>query len=194
MTKQGHELQFGVNHLSHFLLFEMLRASMLASTTEEFTSRVTVVSSCAYRNRGIAQDSDYNFRKDTYEPNIAYGQSKTANVYTANDIERRFGAQGLHGLSVHPGVIVEAGIVRHLTDDYKKLVAMFGENPTFEPQSKNSAQGAGCIVWASVADVLNGREGLFLEDCREGQSVKEVHSGGILARAAGAIIKQQRRN
>ena len=44
---------------------------------------------------------DYNLQKQGYDPWVAYGQAKTANIYMANEIERRYAHQGLHGLSLH---------------------------------------------------------------------------------------------
>ena len=145
-TTQGHEMQFGVNHLSHFLLFELLRPALLSGCSSDFASRAVVVSSCAHRGSGLVEGFDYNFEKQPYDAGISYGQSKTANAYMANEIERRFGTQALHGLSVHPGVIMGTGFVRHLTDDVNKFEAMLAANPSFRPQTKSSAQGAASIM------------------------------------------------
>lgn len=172
-TKQGHEMQFGVNHLSHFLLFETLRPALLTSSTSELASRIVTVSSCAHRNSGLVQGHDYDFEATPYDPGVSYGQSKTANIYMTNEVERQFGTQGLHGLSVHPGVIMETGIVRHMTDDNTKLESMLAQNPKFRPQTKSSAQGAGCILWAAVATELEARGGLYIEDCGVGQPVQK---------------------
>ena len=166
-------MQFGVNHLSHFLLFELLRPALLAGSSSDLASRAVVVSSCAHRGSGLVEDLDYDFEKRPYDAGITYGQSKTANAYMANEIERRFGAQGLHGLSVRPGVIMETGLVRHLTDDVEKFEAMLAENPSFRPRTKSSAQGAASIMWAAVASSLEGKGGMYLEDCAIGQPVKK---------------------
>lgn len=168
-TEQGHETQFGVNHLAHFLLFEKLRSALLASSTKDFASRVISVSSCAHRGGALNPESDYDFETTKYEPLVAYSQSKTANIYMANEIERQFGAQGLHGLSVHPGVIMDTGLVRHLTDDHTKLEEMFAQNPTFRPRTKNPSQGAATILWTAITGELEGKGGLYTEDCEVGE-------------------------
>ena len=173
-TIQGHEMQFGVNHLAHFLLFRHLCQTLLKCSAKDFASRVVMVSSCAHRGSGLVADGEYDFVKTTYMPNIAYGQSKTANIYMASELERRFSAQGLHGLSVHPGVIMETGITRHMTTDHKKLEAQITEaSPMFAHQAKSSQQGAGCIVWAAVAANLEGSGGMYLEDCDISQPAKK---------------------
>lgn len=172
-TKQGHEMQFGVNYLSHFLLFEVLRPALLASSTSEFASRAVMVSSCAHRGSGLVQGYDYDFETTPYDAGVSYGQSKTANIYAANEIERRFGAQGLHGLSVHPGVIMDTGLVRHMTDNPAEFESMLAQNPKFRPQTKSPPQGAASILWAAVATELEARGGQYLEDCSIGQPVEK---------------------
>jgi NAD(P)-dependent dehydrogenase (short-subunit alcohol dehydrogenase family) len=79
-TEEGFESQFGVNHLAHFLLFNLLKETMLRSSTKERSSRVVMVSSSGHRNSG-GLVGDCNFKKGEYAPGKAYGQSKTANVY-----------------------------------------------------------------------------------------------------------------
>ena len=169
MTAQGHEMQFGVNHLAHFLLFKTLCPALLATSAEDFASRVVTVSSCAHRGSGLL--AKYDTSKAL---GMAYGQSKTANIYMANELERRFSARGLHGLSVHPGVILETGLVRHLADDYKQLETQFNDTmPGFEYEAKNAQQGAASIIWAAVAAKLEGVGGLYLEDCDVAQPATE---------------------
>jgi NAD(P)-dependent dehydrogenase (short-subunit alcohol dehydrogenase family) len=78
-TKEGFETQFGVNHLAHFLLFQLLKPTLLASSTPAFNSRVVSLSSSGHRACGIQFD-DLDFKKAGYNPWQAYGQAKTANV------------------------------------------------------------------------------------------------------------------
>jgi NAD(P)-dependent dehydrogenase (short-subunit alcohol dehydrogenase family) len=100
-TKDGNELQFQTNHLAHFLLFYRLKDLLLSSSTPEFHSRVVNVSTSAHRYSPLKLDN-INF-KGEYNGWLAYGSSKTANIYMANQIERLYGSQGLHGYSLHPG-------------------------------------------------------------------------------------------
>lgn len=172
-TKQNHEMQFGVNHLAHFLLFELLAPALLKSSTTDLHSRVVVVASCAHRSNALVAEGDYDFTKASYNPFTSYGQSKTANIYMANELERRFGSQGLHGLSVHPGVIMETSLVRHLTDDGKKLGEYFtSKSSGFAGECKDAQQGAASIVWAAVSSDLEGKGGLYLEDCSISEPVQ----------------------
>ncbi|KAM0511842.1 hypothetical protein ACHAPE_009518 [Trichoderma viride] len=101
-------MQFGVNHLAHFLLFELLKPALLASASPEFSSRVVNISSFAHHVASINEFGDYNFEKTEYNDWVSYGQSKTANIYMANEIERRYASRGLYATSVHPGMIATA--------------------------------------------------------------------------------------
>ncbi|RGP58935.1 alcohol dehydrogenase [Fusarium sporotrichioides] len=162
LTKDGHELQFGTNHLSHFLLFELLKPALLAATTPDFHSRVVVVSSTAHLRNGINDSDNYNFEKGGYTLWGAYAQSKTANIYMANEVERRYGSQGLHGISLHPGGIMTP-LARHLpqaelestvTDDLLR-------------QLKSPEQGAATTVWAAIGKQWEGMGGKYLANCDE---------------------------
>ncbi|KAK0609738.1 hypothetical protein B0T17DRAFT_621531 [Bombardia bombarda] len=93
-TKDGFELQFQTtNHLSHFLLFYLLKDLLLASATPEFHSRVVTVASAAHRYSPCRLDN-INFDGE-YNGWMAYGSSKTANVYFDNQVERLYGPQKL---------------------------------------------------------------------------------------------------
>ena len=158
-TVDGFETQFGTNHLAHFLLFQLLKAALLASSTPSFNSRVVCLSSSGHRGAGVQFD-DYNFEKGNYAPWKAYGQSKTANIYMANEIERRYGAKGLHGLSVMPGGIM-TGLQVHVMDQLSAgLDAM-------RDYMKSPEQGAATTVYAALSKEWEGSGGRYLEDCQE---------------------------
>ncbi|XPS72184.1 hypothetical protein M3J09_004350 [Ascochyta lentis] len=106
-TADGFELQFGTNHLAHFLLFQLLKPTLLASATPDFGSRVIFLSSVGHCGGAFAfSNSDtINFVSKPYDPVAAYAQSKLAAVYMANEIERRFSSRHLHAFSAMPGGI-----------------------------------------------------------------------------------------
>lgn len=170
-TAEGIELQFGTNHLGHFLLFALLREMMLVSVSAEFHCRVIGVTSSAHRGAviplgdmsqiGIDEKGEYNGR-------TAYGQSKLANIYMVNEIERRYGRQGVHGLSVHPGGIF-TGLQKHVSEDVMGRL----QEPEVMRHMKSEEQGAATTVLASVGSEWEGVGGLYLEDCREGEPVRE---------------------
>ena len=77
---------------------------MLASSAPEFHSRVVIVSFPGRMSGGVHFDN-YGFEIGNYTPWAGYVQSKTADIYMANEIETRYRAKGLHGLSLNPGGI-----------------------------------------------------------------------------------------
>jgi len=161
-TKDGFETQFGTNHLAHFLFFNLVKDTLIASSTPEFNSRVVCVSSSGHRTGGIHFD-DYGLEKGEYNPWISYAQSKTANIYMANEIENRYGSQGLHGLALHPGGIWTP-LQKHIAAD--QLEAMKSA-PGVDNIMKSPAQGAATSVYAAVGKEWEGKGRLFLEDCGE---------------------------
>lgn len=157
-TADGFETQFGTNHLGHFLLFYLLKDIMLASSTPEFNSRVVLLSSCAHQ-AGSVVFNNLNLEGE-YEPWKSYGQSKTANLWTSSEIDRRFGSQGLHAWSVHPGGIMTE-LQRHCSDATKQEWA---DDKDLAKVWKSPEQGAATTVLAAVCPELEGKGGLYLED------------------------------
>ncbi|EEU48202.1 uncharacterized protein NECHADRAFT_75545 [Fusarium vanettenii 77-13-4] len=159
-TKDGFETQFGTNHLAHFLLFNLVQPALLAGTTPSFASRVVVLSSVAHRF-GEVNFEDVNF-DGGYDAMAAYAASKTANLWTANEIERRYGSQGVHAWSVQPGAVL-TNLVRHMSDEQKG--ALDGD-AYLASIYKNPDQGAATSVWGATAKALEGKGGRYLEDCQ----------------------------
>lgn len=161
-TADGFETQFGTCHLAHFLLFELLKPTLLASSTPHFNSRVVALASSGHRGGGVRFD-DYNFEEGDYSPWIAYGQAKTANIYMTNEIDRRYGSKGLHGLSAMPGGIM-TGLQKHVPgmEEMTKQEAV-------QKYMKNAEQGAATTVYAALSKDWEGRGGRYLEDCGESE-------------------------
>ncbi|USP81118.1 short chain dehydrogenase [Curvularia clavata] len=158
-TADGFERQLGTNHLSHFLLFQLLSPLLLASATPSYPSRVITLSSVGHRFAGINWD-DLNFEKE-YDPMAAYAQSKLAAIYTASEIERRYGARHLHAWSVMPG-----GIWTGLQSDMPAAVKQaWEENKEFQKYWKSADQGAATTVWAALSSEVEDMGGRYLEDC-----------------------------
>ncbi|KAJ6781832.1 hypothetical protein PWT90_08778 [Aphanocladium album] len=168
-TKEGFELHWGTNHLAHFLLVQLLTPLLIASSTAEFQSRVVIVSSTAHRNAPM-DFADLNWEHRKYDGILAYGQSKLANLYTATEIERRYGAQGLHGWAVHPGGI-RTGLQRPSVADYL-LIFKAGIMDSLNAMM-NAQQGASTSVWAAVSRQLEGCGGKYLEQTAVSEPVKK---------------------
>jgi len=156
-TVDGFETQFGTNHVAHFLLFQLLKPTLLASSTPEFASRVVNVSSIGHGG-GPVQFDDLDFSKSGYDRWKSYGQAKTANILMANQISKLY-APKLQGLSLHPGGIA-TGLQKHLPEDFFPW-----KDPKVAAYIKSTEQGAATSVWAAVSKELEGYGGLYLDDC-----------------------------
>jgi NAD(P)-dependent dehydrogenase (short-subunit alcohol dehydrogenase family) len=189
-TEQGFELQFGTNHLGHFLLTGLL----LPALRKGAPARVVCVSSSGHRFSTVNLD-DPNYEKRPYDKWEAYGQAKTANIWHALELDRREQGRGVRAIAIHPGMIVtELG--RHLTDDDRKALmervaaASKAAGHAVTPGGsrwKSIPQGAATQVWAATAPELANRGGLYLEDCHvTGPSPDPMAPGGYTAWALDA--------
>lgn len=97
-TADGFEMQFGVNHLGHFAL--------TAQLIDRITDRVVTLSSIAHAHTPMLWINDLNYEYRFYQRNLAYAQSKLANLMFARELERRLFAAGspVRSYAVHPGV------------------------------------------------------------------------------------------
>jgi NAD(P)-dependent dehydrogenase (short-subunit alcohol dehydrogenase family) len=184
-TKDGFEMQFGVNHLAHFLLFELLKPALLASADLKLSSRVVNLSSSAHHVASINESSNYNFENTEYIDWVAYGQAKTANLYMANEIERRYGSRGLHATSVHPGMIA-TGLMQHLDE---AMVERIKKDDKAMKIAKSTEQGAATTVWAAIGKEWEDKGGEYLADCDRttlGDDKHEVTGVGYAAHAYDA--------
>jgi NAD(P)-dependent dehydrogenase (short-subunit alcohol dehydrogenase family) len=163
-TADGFELQFGINHLGHFVLTTLLLPTLRAAAATSGNARVVTVASEAHRHWGIDLD-DVNFERRGYDTFLAYGQAKSANILMTVELHRRVGADGITALAVHPGTCA-TNLGRYLDRaTAKKLFAMSTE--TFAPENmKSVAQAAATTVWAATEPSLAGRGGTYLADCQ----------------------------
>jgi NAD(P)-dependent dehydrogenase (short-subunit alcohol dehydrogenase family) len=185
-TKDGFETQFGTNHLAHFLFFNLLKDTLIASSTPEFNSRVVCVSSSGHRGGGVHFD-DYGLEKGEYNPWVSYSQSKTANIYMASEIENRYGSQGLHGISLHPGGIWTP-LQKHMSEE--RLKAMKSA-PGVDKIIKSPAQGAATSIYAAIGKEWEGKGRIFLEDCAQPGPLVDYNDYSQAGYAAHAFDKEK---
>lgn len=161
-TVDGFETHFGTNHLGHFLLTNLLVPALLADPP----ARVVNLSSGGHVASGIIWD-DPNYERRPFDKMEAYGQSKTANILFALELDRRLGDRGVRAYSVHPGMIVTTDLGRTMTkDDYRQMKERAKANPSGGlPPVKTEAQGAATTVWAATAPELDSHGGAYLADC-----------------------------
>ena len=163
LTEDGHEMHFATNHLAHFLLFQLLKPALLASSTPNFHSRVVNVSSSGHRASNLNESDNYSFQKGGYHHTLAYPNSKLANVYMANELDRRYGHKGIHATSLHPGGI-DTKISRHVGREFVEQIL---SDEKLVKILKSSEQGAATTVLAAVGKEWEHKGGKYLEDCEE---------------------------
>ena len=109
-TKDGFEMQFGTNHVGHFLLTNLLMPAILDGDKP----RIINLSSAGHTHSDVDLE-DPNFDTSEYNAWESYGRSKSANIHFTQELVRRYGNK-LQSFAVHPGVILtELG--RHLTPE-----------------------------------------------------------------------------
>ncbi|TAL23330.1 MAG: SDR family NAD(P)-dependent oxidoreductase [Frankiales bacterium] len=158
-TAQGFELQLGTNHLGHFLLTRLLEPALVAGAP----ARVVNVSSRGHLRAGLDLD-DPHWHTRPYDKWKAYGQSKTANVLFTVELERRWGPAGVHAYALHPGVIMTE-LSRHLTEADLAALSSGARPGGGQLTLVDVPTGAATQVWAATTPELEGRGGLYLEDC-----------------------------
>src|ERR1700741_312781 len=156
-TADGFETQFGTNHLGHFVLIN--RIAPLLRTG----GRLINLSSAGHRYSNVDLN-DPNFERTPYEPFVAYGRSKTANILFAVAFDERHRGRGIRAAAVHPGVIqtelgryAEPGRIEKVIAQINEQLAAEGRGPF---QWKTIPQGSATSVWAAVvasSDEIGGQ-------------------------------------
>jgi NAD(P)-dependent dehydrogenase (short-subunit alcohol dehydrogenase family) len=184
-TADGFETQFGTNHLGHFVFVNRIATLIRAG------GRLINLSSAGHRYSNVDLE-DPNFERTPYEPFVAYGRSKTANILFAVAFDKRHRNRGVRAAAVHPGGIqtelgryADPGRIEKLVKQINEQLAAEGKGPF---QWKTIPQGAATSVWAGViaaADEIGGR---YCENCHVGNLVPDsatitVISEGVRAYA-----------
>lgn len=160
-TADGFETQFGTNHLGHFVFVNRLGPLLNPG------GRIVSLSSAGHRNSDVDLE-DPNFEHTRYEPFIAYGRSKTANILFAVALDKRLKGRGIRATALHPGGI-QTELGRHLTPELiEQMRARWRAASGGQAQAmrfKTVPQGTATTVWSGCvasADTVGGR---YCEDC-----------------------------
>jgi NAD(P)-dependent dehydrogenase (short-subunit alcohol dehydrogenase family) len=169
-TADGFETQFGTNHLGHFVLVNRISSLINAG------GRLINLASSGHRFSTVDLE-DPNFERTPYEPFVAYGRSKTANILFAVAFDKRHRDRGVRAAAVHPGAIhTELGRYMDLSqfqktiDEMNQQLAEQGKPPF---QLKTVPQGAATSVWAAVVASAEEIGGRYCENCHVGEIVPD---------------------
>jgi NAD(P)-dependent dehydrogenase (short-subunit alcohol dehydrogenase family) len=157
LTPDGWELQFATNHLGHFALARGLHDALAAAAG----ARIVSLSSRGHLRSPVVFE-DINFSARAYDPWLAYGQSKTANVLFAVEATRRWAGDGITANAVHPGAIADTNLSRHMNPD-----ELAGLRASGLFRYKTIDQGAATSVLVATSPQLEGIGGRYFEDCNQ---------------------------
>jgi NAD(P)-dependent dehydrogenase (short-subunit alcohol dehydrogenase family) len=185
-TPEGWEMQFATNHLGHFALAVGLHDALAASGK----ARIVSLSSVGHRRSPVVFD-DINFTSRPYDPGLAYGQSKTANVLFAVEATQRWGNEGITANAVHPGTVATTNLNGHV--DAEVLAHLQASAPyadAFDASKvkyKTAEQGAATSVFVATSAQLDGIGGRYFEDCNEARvldpNAPDTTTSGVAAYA-----------
>lgn len=175
-SPEGWELQLATNYLGHFALLTGLRPALRAAGR----ARVVVLSSGVQLQTGVDFD-DLHFTHRPYDPFVAYGQSKAADVLLTVGISRRWADDGITANACTPGFI-HTGLARHIpTETMQALGGMDAEGNLITPDFfKTPEQGAAAATLLAGSPLLDGVTGRYFEDNQESPVVEggpDVHAG-----------------
>jgi NAD(P)-dependent dehydrogenase (short-subunit alcohol dehydrogenase family) len=182
-TSDGWELQFATNHLGHFALATGLHDALAAADG----ARVVSVSSSAHLRSPVVFD-DIMFERRAYDPWLAYGQSKTANVLFAVEATRRWSADGIAVNALMPGGI-RTNLQRYVSDEELERMRTAASGPA--PSWKNVEQGAATSVLLAASPLVDGVSGQYFEDCQPAPISEPGTRRGVAAYALDPVAAQQ---
>lgn len=160
---RGYESQLSTNHLGHFQLTLKLWPALKKANG----ARVIAVSSRGHRYSPIVFE-DPNYEHRPYDPMKAYGQSKTANILFAIELDKRGETANVRAFSLHPGAIADTGLSRGFPKEalQKMGVVNADGNAILDPlrQMKTVQQGASTSIWCATSSKLDGLGGVYCEN------------------------------
>ncbi|MBG1245091.1 SDR family NAD(P)-dependent oxidoreductase [Nostoc sp. NZL] len=155
-TLEGWEMQFATNYLGHFALALGLHDALVA----DGAARIVSVSSSGHLISPVVFD-DIHFGFRPYDPLLAYGQSKTANILFAVGATARWFRDGITVNALMPGAIA-TNLQRHIGNVMSQVSLELRKTPE---------QGAATSVLLATSPLLEGISGRYFEDCNEGTIV-----------------------
>jgi len=170
-TPQGFEKTFGVNHVAHFYLTNLLLNKLKASAP----SRIVVVSSIIH-SRGVVNFDDLNYEKVKFSGFQAYSNSKFENALFAKELARKLEGTKVTVNFLHPGGI-KTGLARDMSPVLREMIYFI-----FAFFFKTVQQGAATSVYCALATELEQVTGTYFDDCRVKEASAATNDSKIAAR------------
>ncbi|XP_078001012.1 retinol dehydrogenase 11-like isoform X2 [Glandiceps talaboti] len=170
-TVDGFEMHFGVNHLGHFLLTNLLIDLLKKSAP----SRIVTVSSMGHKGVSIQFD-DLGCEK-SYNRVLAYSRSKLANVLFTKELSKKFGDCGITSYAVHPGA-VNTELARYIPGFlyYPLAIILF---PILMLTVKTEKDGAQTSIHCAVTKDLESMSGQYFSDCALKEPSSQAKDAGV---------------
>lgn len=163
MIRAALRLSLRPTHLGHFQLVARLWPALVKAGG----ARVISVSSLGHSFSPVVFD-DISFSHREYNPWAAYGQSKTANILFAVELDKLGQAFGVRAFAVHPGAVPETGLAVHMSTEELLRFRMIDQHgkTLVDPANgvKTVEQGAATQVWCAVSEKLEGIGGVYCVD------------------------------
>ena len=174
VTADGHEMQFQVNHLGHFLLTHLLRDRLIAAVP----ARVVNVASDAHKGaRDGLHFDDLDWERRRYRAFRAYSETKLMNILFTRELARRWDGTGVTANAVHPG-FVASRFAKEGDLGWWGNIGM----PLTRPFSISPEKGARTPVYAATSPDLDGVTGQYLAKSRLAQPAKWARDDDAAAR------------
>ena len=191
-TQEGWELQFATNHLGHFALAAGLHDALARGAAQRDGARIVALSSTAHMRAGVDLD-DLHFERRSYDPQIAYAGSKTANSLFAVEASRRWSSDGVVANAVNPGGVA-TGLQRNFTAKQKESLDAAEAAGVFT--YKSISQGAATTLVAAVSPEFAHTGGHYLDDGQEAYTVPDdadlaQHPHGVKKWALDPVVARR---
>jgi NAD(P)-dependent dehydrogenase (short-subunit alcohol dehydrogenase family) len=161
LSAAGWEMHFATNHLGHFALATGLHDALAAAGR----ARIVSLTSRGHLRSAVDFD-DVNFDARPYDPLLAYGQSKTADILFAVEAGRLWAGDGITANAVHPGGIMDTNLSRHMPPEVLEAA-----KATSHQVLKTLGQGAATSIVVATSPELADVTGAYFEDCQRSEPI-----------------------
>ncbi|XP_022094699.1 retinol dehydrogenase 14-like isoform X3 [Acanthaster planci] len=187
-TEDGFEVTFGINHLGHFLLTLLLLDDLKKTASEAGEARIVMTTSSLHDPdgggmRGPSAHLDFDnlqLLEGSFNGELAYKNSKLANVLFTKELARRLGESGVTVNALCPGFIPSTGLNRNESAMTRFMMAnVLSPMLKLKGVTRTEDQGGECVYHAGTDPSLKGKTGGYYRDCKETESSVESNDTAV---------------